>query len=304
LQFLRPIGDALITVWAVLSAVFFITHTLGDPATLLLPVGASQADLSLLRQQMGLDLPIGMQYLHFIGGGLLHGNLGDSFIFARPAMSVVLERLPATLELALTALFLAILFGSIAGCVLATNRGPAVSLLRSSVVLAQATPVFVLGFALILLFAVHFQVMPAGGRGGLRHLLLPALSMAVYLGAQIARVTESSVEQVAREPYVLTARMKGLRPTTIFTWYILRNALFPILTILGILIGETLGGAVVIETVFAWPGIGRLTFQAIQNGDIPLVSAAVLLSCVGVTVSNLSVDLLYLWLDPRTGRTT
>jgi len=303
LQLLRPIGDALFTIWAVLTAVFFITHMLGDPVTLLLPVGASQADLSLLRQQMGLDLPIGMQYLRYVSG-LFHGHLGDSFIFARPAMSVVLERLPATLELALTALVLAILFGCTVGYVLAMGRGRAVSILRSLVVLAQATPVFILGFALILLFAVNLQTLPAGGRGGWRHLLLPAISMAIYLGAQIARVTESSIEQVTREPYILTARMKGLRSSTIFSWYILRNALFPVLTILGILVGETLGGAVVVETVFAWPGIGRLTFQAIQNGDIPLVSAAVLLSCIGVVLSNLSVDLLYLWLDPRTGRTT
>ncbi|MFC6646308.1 ABC transporter permease [Granulicella cerasi] len=298
---IRRIFDAILTVWAVLTAVFFLTHLLGDPATLLLPVGASAVELKALRHELGLDLSLPQQYGHFLSQ-LCRGHMGESFLFARPALGVVVERLPATLQLAAAALVMALIFGCVAGSLMALRRGWWVSLIRALVVSAQATPVFLVGLASILLFAIHLRWLPAGGRGGALHLLLPALCMALFLGTQIARVVEYSVQGIAQEPYVLAARMKGLRAHTIFAWYIFRNALFPLLTLLGLLVGEMLGGAVVVETVFAWPGVGRLTFQALQNGDIPLVMAAVLLSCVGVVAANLIVDLLYIALDPRLRR--
>ncbi|WP_420236955.1 ABC transporter permease [Telmatobacter bradus] len=293
------IPEALLSVWALLTAVFFLTRTLGDPSVLLLPIGASKADAALFRAQLGLDLPLWKQYLHYIEQ-TLHGNLGESFLFARPALGVVLERLPATLLLASTALFLGMAIGLAIGSLLAIRRhGILHRVLAAFVILGQATPVFWLGMVLILLFAVQLHWLPTGGYGHWKNLILPSVSMALFLSAHIARMAESTIKQVLHENYVRTARAKGLSPLSIYLWYVLRSALVPIVTLIGILAGEMIGGSVVVETIFAWPGIGRLIYQAIENQDFPVVSAGIVLISVGVIAINFLADMVHLWLDPR-----
>lgn len=298
-KFVYRVLEALLSVWALLTAVFFLTRALGDPAVLLLPVGASKADAALFRAQLGLDLPIWKQYTHYLGR-TLQGDLGQSFLFSRPALSVVVERVPATLLLASTALLAGVAIGIAIGTVLALRRhGVLRRILESVVIVGQSTPVFWLGMILILVFAVQFHWLPSGGYGHWTNLVLPTFSIAVFLSSHIARMAESSVQQVMHENYVRMARAKGLRPLTIYLWYVLRNALVPLVTLIGILAGEMIGGSVVVETIFAWPGVGRLIYQAIENQDFPVVSAGILVISLGVIAINFLADLVYLWLDPR-----
>jgi peptide/nickel transport system permease protein len=295
----RHLLDALIAIWGVVTLVFFVTRILGDPTALLLPVGATQAQMDLFRHQLGLDLPLLQQYGHFLWQ-VLQGDLGHSFVQMRPAMDVVLERMPATLTLALTAVALGLLFGAIAGTVAALYRGKTLAwMVMLFALLGQATPVFWLGIMLILLFSVQLGWLPTGGYGSWQHLVLPALTLATYVTAGIARLFRSSLLDVLRDDYVRTARSKGLAPQTVFFWHVARNALIPVLTMLGIIVGELLGGSVVIETVFAWPGVGRLIVQAIETQDFPVIQSGVLLVAVVFVSVNMLVDGLYASLDPR-----
>ena len=297
--FLKRMGEALVTVWGVVTIVFFITRILGDPITLFVPVGATNAQIAALTHSYGLDLPLWDQYLHYVID-ILHGNFGKSFIFGYSALQVVLQRLPATILLASTALFLGVLSGTTAGTVAALKKGRIAELTIMAVaVLAQATPTFWLGIMFILWFAVHLHWLPAGGYGTLPNLILPAVTLGVFVFSSLARLLRSSILDILQEDYIRTARAKGLYPTTILFWHIARNALIPITTMVALLTGELLGGSVVTETVFGWPGIGRLTIQAIQASDFPVIQAAVFIDAAVFVLINLSVDLLYQLLDPR-----
>ena len=297
--FLSKLLEALVAIWGVLTIVFFVTRVLGDPAALLLPTGASAAELDALREQLGLNRPVFEQYLHYLVQ-ILHGDFGVSFQFQRPAMEVVLERMPATLELAFSAIIFGTLFGVIAGIIAALNRGKLAELVvMIFALLGQATPVFWLGIMFILLFAVEWGLLPTGGRGTLAHTILPAMTLAIFVCASIARLLRSSLLDVLREDYVRTARSKGLMPRTILIWHVARNALIPVVTMIGIITGELLGGSVVTETVFAWPGIGRLIIQAIETKDFPVIQAGVMLIALIFVAINLLIDLAYGFLDPR-----
>jgi peptide/nickel transport system permease protein len=274
---LTRLGEALIAIWGVVTIVFFVTRLLGDPAALLLPVGASPEQLEAFRSALGLDLPIWKQYVTFLGQ-VLAGDFGQSFQFTRPAIGVVAERMPATIQLALTAMVLGTIIGGTAGAIAATQRGTLAEFaVMTLALLGQATPVY----------------------GGLRHLVLPAITLAVFVSASIARLLRSSMLDVLKEDYVRTARAKGLMPRTIFVWHVARNALIPVVTMIGILTGELLGGSVVTETVFAWPGVGRLIVQGIETKDFPVIQAGVAIIAVIYVAINLAVDLLYAVLDPR-----
>ncbi|MDX3805325.1 ABC transporter permease [Bosea thiooxidans] len=293
------LGEGLIAIWGVVTIVFVVSRLLGDPAVLLLPIGATEAQLQELRTQLGLDQPLLRQYLTF----LLHavkGDFGQSFQFARPALDVVLERLPATALLAGCALTIGVLIGGLAGALAAIYRGSAIEgLVLLVALLGQATPSFWLGIMLILFFAVQLGWFPTGGYGEWQNLVLPSVTLACFTTASIARLLRSSMLDVMRDDYVRTAYAKGLAPRRVYIWHVGRNSLIPVVTMTGILAGELLGGAAVTETVFAWPGVGRLIVQAIETKDFPVVQAGVAVVATIFVAVNLLVDLLYTLIDPR-----
>lgn len=293
------LGEGLIAIWGVVTVVFVVSRLLGDPAVLLLPIGASEDQLHELRVQLGLDQTILRQYLTFLFN-IARGEFGESFQFARPALSVVLERLPATAMLAGAALLIGVLVGGMAGALAAIYRGSVIEALVLLVaLLGQATPSFWLGIMLILFFAVQLGWLPTGGYGTWQNLVLPALTLACFTTASIARLLRSAMLDVMRDDYVRTARAKGLPPRRVFIWHVGRNSLIPVVTMIGILAGELLGGAAVTETVFGWPGVGRLIVQAIETKDFPVVQAGVAVVATIFVGINLLVDLLYTLIDPR-----
>jgi peptide/nickel transport system permease protein len=299
---LTKLAEAALAIWGVVTIVFFVSRVLGDPALLLLPVGADQQALDALRASLGLDRPILEQYGMAIVS-MLRGDFGISFQHTRPAMDVVLERMPATALLAGTALLFGTIIGAAAGGVAALKRGTISEfIVMVAALLGQATPVFWLGIMLILVFSVDLGWLPTGGSGSVAHLVLPGLTLSVFVSASIARLLRSSLLDIMREDYVRTARAKGLLPRTVFLWHIARNALIPVVTMIGIIAGELLGGSVVIETVFAWPGVGRIIMQGIQSQDFPVIQAGVALVAAIFIVINLLIDLLYGVLDPRIRR--
>ncbi|MGG5823614.1 ABC transporter permease [Falsiroseomonas sp. HW251] len=294
--------DGLVAILGVVTIVFVVSRLLGDPTVLLLPVGATEAQLQELRAALGLDQPIWVQYLDFLGG-VLRGDFGQSFQFMRPALTVVLERMPATMALAFSALAIGLVVGAVAGSLAALYRGTVVEgVVMVLALLGQATPVFWLGLLLILLFAVELGLLPTGGYDGPVSLILPALTLGTFTTASIARLLRSGMLDVMRDDHVRTARAKGLMPGTVFLWHIARNSLIPVVTMTGILAGELLGGSVVTETVFSWPGVGRLIVQAMEQKDFPVVQAGVMVIATTFVLINFVVDLLYGVLDPRIRR--
>ncbi len=291
--------ESLVAILGVLTIVFIAARLTGDPAVLLLPISATDADIARMRQELGLDRPLLEQYLAFLAD-VLRGDFGVSFEHHRPAMQVVLERLPATFELAGVALLIGAAVGIAAGLVAALARGTVLELIAMGVALiGQATPIFWLGIVLILVFAVELQWLPAGGRGGLDHIILPAITLATFTTASIARLLRSSMIEVLKEDYIRTAWAKGLVPRIVYLRHAARNALIPVITMIGILAGELFSGAVVTETIFSWPGVGRVVVQAIETKDFAVVQAGVTVISVIFIGFNLLVDLLYGLVDPR-----
>jgi peptide/nickel transport system permease protein len=240
-----------------------------------------------------------VQYVRYLGR-LAQGDFGESLSFRMPAAAVALERLPATLELTLAAMALAVLVSLPAAVLAAVRRGTLFDrALMSLTLLGQTVPTFWLGMVMILLLAVRFHIFPASGRGGLLHLVMPATALALWLAALLARVTRSEMIEALEQDYVRTARAKGLTERGIAARHALKNALLPIITVMGLQFGGLLGGAVMTETVFAWPGVGRLAVQAILTRDFPLVQAIVFVIATTLVFLNLTVDLLYGLLDPR-----
>lgn len=293
------LADGLVAILGVVSIVFVISRLLGDPTVLLLPLGATEQQLAELRAALGLDRPLWEQYFAFLAGAA-KGDFGQSFQFMRPALQVVLERMPATMALALSALMIGIVLGALAGSLAALYRGTAIEAgVMVLALLGQATPVFWLGLLLILLVAVDLGLLPTGGYDGPASLILPALTLGTFTTASIARLLRSSMLEVLRDDHVRTARAKGLLPGTVFLWHVARNSLIPVVTMAGILAGELLGGSVVTETVFSWPGVGRIIVQAMEAKDFPVVQAGVMVIATTFVLVNLLVDLLYGVLDPR-----
>jgi peptide/nickel transport system permease protein len=296
---LRRLLQSLIVLAVVVAIVFLLLFLSGDPALLLLPPDASRADIALFSHEMGFDRPMAVQFLHF-AGNLVHGDFGRSWRFQQPALPIVLERLPATIELAVASLVLALLAGIPLGIYSSLHRdriGDSAGMVLA--LLGQSIPSFWLGIMLILLFAVELGLLPTSGRAGLATLILPAVSLALALVGRIARLMRSSMLEVLHEDYIRTARAKGLTEWSVIGMHALKNALLPVLTVAGLEFGHLLGGTVIIETVFAWPGIGLLAVQSVAGRDYPVVQAVILISAVIFILINLAVDLLYLWLDPR-----
>lgn len=295
----RRLAHALAVLLGVSMVVFVVLRLSGNPAALLLPLDASQADYTRLVHAMGLDQPLVVQYLRFLQA-LVRGDFGVSLRVQQPALQLALERLPATSELALAALVLAVAGGFPLGmwAALRHNRaGDRIGMTLS--LLGQSTPVFWLGLMLILIFSVTLRWFPTSGYGGTAHLVLPAVTLAMYSMGRLARMVRSGLLEVLGEDYIRTARAKGLGPVRVMVTHATRNVLIPIVTVLGLDLAALLGGAVVTETVFAWPGIGRLAVQSIQTRDYPVVQAAVAITAAIYVGINLFVDVLYAVLDPK-----
>jgi peptide/nickel transport system permease protein len=296
---LARLAQSALVVLLSLTAVFGMVRLGGDPVLLFLPMDIQAKDVNEIRQRLGFNDPLLVQYGRFMAGAV-RGDFGESLRYRRDAFGLVLERLPATLLLAGAAMALTLVAAVPLGVLTAVRRDTLVDHAGTlATVLGQATPGFWLGLMLIYLFAVQLRWLPTGGYGTLAQLIMPAVVLAAFYSARVARLTRSAVLEVLGEEYVKTARAKGLSEGRVIGKHTLRNAAIPIVTLAGLEAGQLLGGAVVTETIFAWPGLGRLTVQALLNRDFPVVMAAVSFTSVVYTLMNLVVDLAYGWLDPR-----
>ena len=284
----------------VATLVFSLIHLIpGDPAQAMLGEGAAPEDVAQLRDRLGLNRPLLAQYGLFLQG-LLRGDLGVSLRNDQPVLQQILERMPATAELAFASMAVAVLIALPLGIIAAVRRGTAVDHIAMTLSLVGiSVPNFWLGPLLAMVFAVELGWLPVGGRGTLAHLVLPAVTLGAALAAILARMTRASLLEELREPYVLAARAKGVSRARAVLHHALRNSLIPIVTILGLQFGVVLTGAIITETIFAWPGIGRLLIQSISFRDYPIVQGCVLLIAVTYVGVNLITDLTYGFLDPR-----
>jgi peptide/nickel transport system permease protein len=271
----------------------------GDPARVLAGEMATKEEVALLRRDLGLDQPIHIQYLQFLNR-LVHLDLGRSARTHDPVIDDIRARLPNTLILSLAATFIAALLGIPVGIVSAVKPRSWIDYLVTSLALfGISMPVFWLGLMMVVLFSVILKWLPAGGTGGIAYLIMPSLSLAAFLVAFIARMTRASMLEVLGQDYVRTARSKGLSETTVIARHALKNALIPVVTVIGLQFGRLLSGAVLVETVFAWPGIGRLIVDSILGRDYPMVQGVILTFGLFFVLVNLIVDLLYTVIDPR-----
>jgi peptide/nickel transport system permease protein len=283
----------------VTGVAFLLVSLSGDPAFILLTPDAGEEQRAAFRRLYGLDRPLAVQYARYVSH-VARGDFGTSLAFGRPAILVVLERVPATLTLTATAVVLGLAVGIPAGVVAAVRAGTTIDrLVMAMVLLGQSVPTFWLGLLMIRIFAVNLRWLPVSGYGGVLNLVMPALALGLYLAALLARLTRSETLEALAQDYVRTARAKGLSERAVTIVHALKNALLPIVTLIGLQLGALLGGAVVTETVFAWPGIGTLVLDAILRKDYPVLLAAVELVAAAFIVINMSLDLLYGYLDPR-----
>ena len=295
----RRLLQSLLVLLGVSFVVFGILYLTGDPALVLLPPDATPEDVQKFRESMGFNDPFFVQYGRFLAGAL-QGNFGKSIRHDESAFHLVVERMPATFELAGAALVIALGLAIPAGIVSAVRRNTVLDYVSTVVaLLGQSMPTFWLGIMLILLFSVQLNLLPSSGRGTLQHLLLPAVTLGLFTTARVTRLTRSGMLEVLSQDYIRTARAKGVSGPPVVWKHAFKNAAIPIVTIVGIELGTLLGGSVITETIFAWPGVGRLSVQAIYNRDYPVVQAAVFLLASTFVLVNLVVDLLYTYLDPR-----
>lgn len=278
---------------------FFFIHLSGDPVLLMLPGDASDQEIEELREQLGFNDPLYIQYVRFALKAI-RGDFGESLYYHVPVMELVMERLPASLELAVAAMVFALVLAVPIGIISAIRRGSMLDMgSMLGALLGLSMPHFWLGIMLMLLFSVHLGWLPTSGRGTMAHLIMPAVSLGLSLMAMFARLTRSVMLEVLSLDYIRTARAKGLREEIVISKHALKNALIPLVTVAGMQFGFLIGGTVIIETVFAWPGLGRLVVQAIFSRDYPLVQAIVFILSLLFVGMNLLVDILYVYLDPQ-----
>lgn len=287
-------------LWLILTMVFLMIHIVpGDPVLQMLGQDARVEDLAQLRHTLGLDQPFGAQYVRYFAG-LARGDWGRSLRYSAPVRPIVLERFPATLELSVAALAVCLAIAIPAGVYSARRRGSradrATSLLT---LLGLSVPNFALGPVLILVFSIQIGWLPVSGRGGISHLILPAATLGAALAAILTRMVRGSMIEELSSDYVRTARAKGITETAVLFRHAFPNALIPVITIVGLQFGSLLAGTIVTETIFSWPGIGRLAVQAISARDYPLLQGCILIIAVSYVVVNLLTDLIYAFVDPR-----
>ena len=293
----------LLEIIPVLIIISFIVFTLvfvaGDPVALMLPEDASFEDVENLREALGLNDPFIVQYGNYMLN-LVKGDFGESFRYNQPALPLVLERLPATLELAAVSLLIAIIIAIPFGIWSATKRNTVFDLfITGTSVVAKAMPNFWLGIMLILLFSVTLKMLPVSGYGTWQHLILPAITLGTGIGAEMTRLVRSSMVEILNQEYVRTAKSKGINRFFVVYKHAFRNSLLPVVTITALQISTLVGGALITETVFSWPGLGQLLIQAVNTRDMAIVQASVFVIAILVIITNLIADILYRILDPR-----
>ena len=297
---LKRLLYTLPALWLILTMVFLLIHIVpGDPVEQMLGQDARPDDISQLRHDLGLDQPIGVQYARYFKG-LARGDWGQSIRFSAPVRPIVLERFPATLELSIAALLVCLAIAIPAGVFSARRRGSGADRATSVfTLLGLSMPNFALGPILILVFSIEIGWLPVSGRGGIARLILPAATLGAALAAILTRMVRSSMIEELSSDYVRTARAKGITETAVLFRHAFPNALIPVITILGLQFGSLLAGTIVTETIFSWPGIGRLAVQAISARDYPLLQGCILVVAVSYVIVNLLTDLVYALIDPR-----
>jgi peptide/nickel transport system permease protein len=296
---LRRLIQSVLVLFGVSIFVFGLLHLSGNPVALLLPPDATAEDRAVLEARFGFDKPLPVQYLNYMSG-VVRGDFGESMRSGQAALPLVLERLPATFELAAVAMLLTVLFAFPAGVIAALNRGRLLDrAIMAFALLGQSLPVFFLGILFILIFGVQLGWFPVAGRDGVSHIVLPAATLALYGMARTARLIRSGTLEVLRNDYVTTARAKGLTEAVVVGRHALRNALIPVITVLGLDLATLLGGAIITEVIFSWPGLGRLVIYSIEGRDYPVVQAVVFVIALSYIIINFLVDILYAYVDPR-----
>ncbi len=296
---LTKLARGIITLLLAMTFVFFVLRASGDPAQIMLADDASPAAMEAFREHWGLDRSYLEQYFAYLGS-VIRGDFGVSFRDGRPALEVIAERIPATLQLGAAALLLTLVIGIPAGVFAALRRGSWVDhLTMTGTIFGHSIPNFFLGILLILLFSMTLRWLPSSGTGTIWHLLMPAVTLGTASAATIARFTRSSMLDILNKPFMRTAKAKGITPKNRVLRHALPNAAIPVVTVVGMRIGGLIGGAVTIETVFAWPGIGLLLVNAVSQRDLAVVQGVILLIALTMVIVNLIVDLTYGWLDPR-----
>ncbi|GIP59728.1 ABC transporter permease [Paenibacillus sp. FSL W8-0186] len=295
----QRIVQALVSIFGVATIIFFILRLTGDPVLLMVPQNATAEDIAVLRHALGLDQPVGLQYLQFLKQ-IFTADLGYSYIQNMPVLDIVMERIPYTIDLAIFALILTVIIGVPLGMITAIYKGTWIEkICMPFILVGQSMPAFWTGILLIMLFAVQLKWLPSSGAENLQSLILPAITLASLSIATVARMTRSSMLEQLGQDYVRTARSKGVGIPRMLYRHLLRNASIPIITVIGLECANLLGGSVITETIFAWPGLGQLTIQAIAARDFPLVQAVVVLGAAVYIFINLITDLIYGWIDPR-----
>lgn len=297
--FLGRLARSLLTIWLVVTVVFLVLRLSGDPAQALLPDDATPDQVENFRRRFGLDEPMPVQYVRYLAG-IAQTDFGISLSERQPVAEIVWQRMPATLELAGAAIVASVLLGVPAGVMAAMRRGSVWDrLLMGGAFVGQSAPNFFVGIILILLFSLQLRLLPSSGRDGPQHLILPAATLATGLLAGLARMTRSALLDTLRQDYVQVARAKGFGEPAILLRHCARNSAAPVVTYFGFSIGVLVGGAAITETVFAWPGVGRLAVGAISVRDYPLIQFIVILITVAVVAVNFVVDVVFGFLDPR-----
>lgn len=293
------LARASLTLFLILTFSFFILRMTGDPAMLIMSPDAPPEALEAFRKGWGLDAPLWDQYLGFLGN-LLQGNFGYSMRDKSPAMELVISRIPATLTLAIPAFFLKLIIGIPAGVIAALYRNSWIDRTLISLSVAGHTiPSFVLGLVLVLIFSVSLGWLPSGGDSSIKHIILPVITLSLGGAAVLARFTRSAMLEVMGQPYIRTASAKGMKWHMVVKHHAMPNAAIPTLTVIGFMVGSLIAGAVVVESVFSWPGVGRLLVTSVANRDLAVVQCLLLLVGTTMVCSNLLVDALYGWVDPR-----
>ncbi|WP_188206831.1 ABC transporter permease [Alkalibacillus aidingensis] len=297
--FLTSVIKIIPVLFIISFIVFFLVRLTGDPVSLMLPETATDQQREDLRNSMGLNDPVYIQYLNYMAD-VVRGNFGDSYKYNEPALEIVLERLPASFTLAISSMVVATLIAVPAGIYSAIKRNTFIDVvITGSSVLGKAMPNFWLGIMLILLFAVHISIFPVSGSGTIMHLVLPSITLGTAIAAEMTRLIRSSMLEVLGAEYIRTARSKGLLETVVVNKHALRNALIPVVTIMALQTATLIGGTLITETVFSWPGMGQLLVQAVNARDMAIVQAATFIIAILVILSNLMADLTYRYLDPR-----
>ena len=292
----------LVAVWGISLIVFMVNFVIGDPLSGLVPPETPEETRNMMRHQYGFDRPILVQYFDFARRAAV-GDFGDSYIIKKPAIDLVLERVPATLQLALTGMGIGILIAIPVGIISAYRPYSLIDNIATIIAVAgQAMPIYWLGLMLILLLSVHLQWLPASGYGTPQHIVLPAFCLGVFTAPIAMRLIRSGMLDVLSQDYVRTARAKGMREVPVLLKHALPNTMIPVITLLGLQFGQLMGGAVLTETVFAWPGVALLALTAIYRSDIPVMQASVVMLAVIITVVNFATDVLVSMLDPRVRR--